>query len=108
MKLTKIKNCAGKTIVGTCYSISDDSVVISYSDGCYSVLGCRRNYEDIEIEDTYLSIDNFFEGHLVKIGLKDEVDRILLEKTEQSRKATAHREWVERQEYERLKKKFES
>ena len=100
--LKKLEEFVGKTIVAAVFE-GDSSVWFRFSDGTIGGLQARYHYEDIEIEIA----DDPDQETLVKLGLLEqaELDR---QRAEAARLRQERITRNEREEYERLKKKFES
>ena len=107
-KVTLI-DAVGKTLDGFEFSTTCGQAVLTFTDGTFVTLGIEKAYDryDDGIEETDLELDDFGDDKLVGLGVITQLE--LDERREQKRKKLADaQEKREREQYERLKHKFES
>jgi len=109
----KLTEAAGKTLAAVEFSESYGSgqCVLSFSDGTFSTLGVERGYEggDEEVKEDTLSMFDFGDEKLISAGIvtADEMAAMREERDGRQRaEQQARQEARDRQEFERLKRKF--
>jgi len=109
----KLTAAVGKTLEGVAFSssYSGGQAVLTFSDGTFATLGVSRGYEagDEEIKEDKLSLFGFGDAELIRVGVvtAEELQALRAAKDAESRAASqAAQEARDRQEFERLKRKF--
>ena len=107
-KEIKLSEALGKTLAGFESSFTSGQAVLVFADGTFSTIGIDRGrgYGGEEIAERELNILDFGNDKLIALGITSEEE--LDEKANQFRKAVEEiADKCERDEYERLKRKFE-
>lgn len=112
MKSTPLEQCDGKTLSGSVFHLSDQYLLLVWSDGCVTELYSEGDEEDSIISTCSRHQDICFDGYdhdrLIEAG----IDSIFVEGLKQTRLdkeaqiLATYRE-NRRLEYEKLKKEFE-
>ena len=104
------EEAAGKTI----RAVKDvgNSVVVSFTDSTFSVIGSRRFYDDIEMEldEEFDLLEHRMDSVLEPLFgvLAEAMESAALEESKKEKEASAQiRKENRRKEYERLKSEFE-
>lgn len=111
----KLTEAVGKTLAAVEFSDSyrGGQAVLSFTDGTFATLGVERGHEDgdEEIKEDTLAVFDFGDEKLARAGIVtlDEMAAMRAERTRQLKAAVqALQEARDRQEFERLKRKFEA
>lgn len=109
----KLTEAVGKTLQAVEFSASycGGQAVLAFTDGTFATLGVERGYEsgDEEIVEEPLAVFDFGDEKLVRAGLvtAKELEAMRKARDEQQRaERQAQQEARDRQEFERLKRKF--
>lgn len=109
----KLTEAVGKTLAAVEFSESycGGQAVLAFTDGTFATLGVERGYEsgDEEIKEDTLAVFEFGDEKLVRAGIvtDDELAAMRKARDDQQRAdQQARQEARDRQEFERLKRKF--
>ena len=109
----KLTEAVGKTLAAVEFSESycGGQAVLAFTDGTFATLGIERGYEsgDEEIVEEALSVFDFGDKKLVRAGIVSADELAAMRKArddQQKAEQQARQEARDRQELERLKKKF--
>ena len=105
-KQIKLEDATGKTVEAVEWDAGSGQVIITFTEGTFSLLGAHWGYEDPILKESKYTWDEFSQEKAIALGIitKDEANRLKAEEAAAYRKS---REISERHVYEELKKKFE-
>lgn len=109
MEQVQIKDATGKTIKACVFKWDNGELLIAFQDDTYAILEVQRGYDpgEEEICDGRLDVLRFGEDALVDAGLLDADKAKAMREQYEEECARANRE-RERQQYERLRRQFET
>ena len=109
----KLTEAIGKTLAAVEFSESwcGGQAVLAFTDGTFATLGVERGYEsgEDEIKEDTLAVFDFGDEKLARAGIVtlDEMAAMRAEQTRQRQAEAQYRQEArDRQEFERLKRKF--
>lgn len=112
MRSTPIEQCDGKTLSGSVFHLSDQYLLLVWSDGCVTELHSEGDEDDSIIDQASKYSDICFDGYDHDKLFEAGIDSDFVEGLKQARldkeaqKMATYRE-TRRLEYEKLKKEFE-
>lgn len=109
MEQVKIAESAGKTIKACVPKCDNSGLLLLFDDDTYAFLEVQRGYDpgEEEIADGSFNVLNFGEQALVEAGVLDASVAKAMRAEYEAKCDAANRE-RERQQYERLKRRFET
>jgi hypothetical protein len=104
----KLTESIGKTISAVEYSFDCSQFLVAFTDGTFSVLAVDVEWDGIAsiVESYECVVSAFTDEKLVRAGVATQED-LYARRTELQRRDEERQDAMDRQEYERLKRKFE-